>query len=117
MADQELQELTQVSEAQISADDLFYLVHDPAGTPTPLNAPVGSLFGVMYVITPSVASNNLTVALKHLDGTDPSATKPLVFKIGDAWQLVVAALSTTKNAATNWCDAGGAECAAKDEFV
>lgn len=57
-------------------------------------------------IVPSVASNNLTVALKGLDGNNPSATNPVYVRIGDTVRSITAALSVTKNAATNWCNAG-----------
>lgn len=73
-----------------------------------------STYKTKYVITPSVASNNLTVALKYVDGTDPSSTKKLVFRVGDAEYEVTAATSFTKNAATNWCNLGGAATAAKE---
>lgn len=57
-------------------------------------------------IVPSVASNNLTVALKGLDGNDPSATNPVYVRIGDTIRTITAALSVTKNAGTNWCNSG-----------
>lgn len=67
-----------------------------------------------YVITPSVASNNLTVALKTLAGADPSASDPVVARIGNSLVTIAAALGTTKTAGTNWCNAGSAELATKD---
>lgn len=72
-----------------------------------------------YKIVPSVASNNLTVALKGLDGNDPSPTNPIVVQIGGAMRTITAALLVTKNAGTNWCNAGGAELATfeTDYFV
>jgi len=57
-------------------------------------------------IVPSVASNNLTVALKGLDGNDPSASNPVYVRIGDTVRTITAALSVTKNAGTNWFNAG-----------
>lgn len=57
-------------------------------------------------IVPSVASNNLTVALKGLDGNDPSATNPVYVRIGDTVRSITAALSVTKNAGTNWFGSG-----------
>jgi hypothetical protein len=76
-------------------------------------------FGDNYVITPSVASNNLTVALKGVDGNDPSASNPLRFRIGDTKYTVTSATSYTKNAGTNWCNAGSTALAAQpiDFFV
>lgn len=70
-------------------------------------------------IVPSVASNNLTVALKGLDGNDPSATNPIYVRIGDTVHSITSALSVTKNAGTNWFNAGSAELATKetDYFV
>ncbi len=80
-------------------------------------APQGTIYNGK--IAPSVASNNLTLALKTLAGTDPSATDPVYARIGDTVYTIAAALSVTKNAATNWCNAGSAELATKeiDYFV
>lgn len=85
--------------------------------PAALNAPQGFLTNGKIV--PSVASNNLTVALKTLAGTDPSATDPIYVRIGDTIRTVSAATSVTKNAGTNWCNAGSSELATKeiDYFV
>jgi hypothetical protein len=111
--------MSQITEAQIKAAMRFYTVLDPAGTPQDAFFPAGSVLGGFYKIAPSVTSSNLTVALQHLDGTDPSTTNPLGFKIGNDWQLITAALSTTKNAATNWANLGSAELSVKnhDLFV
>lgn len=64
-----------------------------------------------YKIAPTVASNNLTLTLTHMDGTTPSTSRPLWFKIGDAWRAVTGALAVTVNAAVNTFDAGRAELA------
>jgi hypothetical protein len=114
MADASLLTMTQITEAQANGDVRLYAVYDPTGSPQDLFLPVGTVLPLRYVITPSVTSNNLTVSIKHLDGTDPSTTRPLVFKVGDNWETVTAALSVTKNAATNWCNAGSTEMAAQD---
>lgn len=76
-------------------------------------------FGDNYVITPSVASNNLTVALKTVGGGDPAANDSVSIRIGNSKRTITAALSTTKNAGTNWCNAGSSELAANpiDFFV
>ena len=81
------------------------------------NAPQGFL--INGKIVPSVASDNLTVAIKGLDGNDPSATNPVYCRIGDTIRSITSALSVTKNAGTNWCNAGSAELATKeiDYFV
>jgi hypothetical protein len=70
-------------------------------------------------IVPSVASNNLTVAIKGMDGNDPSASNPVYVRIGDTVRTITAALSVTKNAGTNYFNSGGAELATKeiDYFV
>ena len=70
-------------------------------------------------IVPSVASNNLTLAIKGLDGNDPSVTNPVYVRIGGVLRTITSALSVTKNAGTNWFNAGGAELATKeiDYFV
>lgn len=67
----------------------------------------------------SVASNNLTVALKGMDGTDPSSTNPVYVRIGDTVRSCTAALSVTKNAGTNWFNSGAAQHAtySNDYFV
>jgi len=72
--------------------------------------------GFMYngKISVTVASNNLTVALKGKDGNDPSATNPVYVEIGDTRRSITSALSVTKNAGTNWCNAGSAELATKE---
>ena len=65
-------------------------------------------------ILPSVASNNLTVALKTLAGNDPSATDPVYVMIGGTLRSITSALSVTKNAGQNYSNAGGAELATKE---
>lgn len=72
-----------------------------------------------YKIVPSVASDDLTVAIKHIDGTDPTAARPIWKKIGDTFYPITSALSVTKAAGTNWCNAGSSELATKeiDYFV
>ena len=70
-------------------------------------------------IVPTVAGNNLTLALKTLAGNDPSASDPVYITLGGAVRTITSALSVTKNAGTNWCNAGSAELATKeiDYFV
>ncbi len=70
-------------------------------------------------IVPSVANNDLTVAIKGLDGNDPSASNPVYCRIGDTVRAITAALSVTKADGTNWFNAGAAELAAReiDYFV
>jgi len=83
----------------------------------PQNSPRGYL--INGKIVPSVTSNNLTVAIKGLDGNDPSATNPVYCRIGDTVQSITAALSITLNAGTNWFGSGwsGQETKEKDYFT
>jgi hypothetical protein len=85
--------------------------------PTAIYAPRGFL--INGKIVPTVASNNLTVAIKGLDGNDPSATNPVYCRIGDTIRAITSALSVTKNAGTNWFNAGSTELATEeiDYFV
>jgi hypothetical protein len=70
-------------------------------------------------ISPTVASNNLTVAIKTLAGADPSVTDPVYCRMGDTVRSITAALSVTVNAGANSFNAGSAELATKeiDYFV
>jgi len=73
------------------------------------NSPQGFLINGKLAV--SVSSNNITVALKGLDGNDPSATNPVYCRIGDSIRSVTAALAVTKNAGTNWFNSGATELA------
>lgn len=88
---------------------------------TELNTLVSPQQGFIFngKISPTVSSNNLTVALKTLNGTDPSVTDPVWIRIGDTVRAITSALSVTKNAGTNWFNAGSTELATKeiDYFV
>ena len=71
-------------------------------------------------IVPSVASNNLTVALKTLAGADPSITDPVYCRIGDTVRAITAACSSVSTVAgLNEFNSGSAELATKeiDYFV
>ncbi len=68
----------------------------------------------VYKIAPTVATNHLTLTLTHMDGTTPSTSRPLWFRIGDAWRAVTGALAVTVNAAVNTFNAGSAELATKE---
>lgn len=79
--------------------------------------PSGFLLNGKIVV--SVASNNITVAIKTYDGIDPSASDPVFVRINNTIYKLTAALSVTKNAGTSWCNAGSSELATKeiDYFV
>ncbi|MGA1047901.1 MAG: hypothetical protein ACO3UU_07810, partial [Minisyncoccia bacterium] len=70
-------------------------------------------------IVPSVASNNLTLAIKTLADTDPSATNPVGIWIGNTLRWITSALSTSFNAGFNAFNSGSSELATKeiDYFV
>lgn len=81
------------------------------------NAPQGFL--INGKISPTVSSNNLTVTILTADGSTPSSTKPVYCRIGNTVRSITGALSVTKNAGTNWFNAGSALFATKqiDYFV
>lgn len=67
----------------------------------------------------SVATSDLTVQIRTIAGTAPSASDPVYVRINNTVRKITGALSVTKNDGTNWCNAGGAELATKevDYFV
>jgi len=65
-------------------------------------------------IVPTVASNNLTVAIKTLQDTDPSPSNPVYVWIDNTLRTITSALSTTNNAGTNWLNMGSAELATRE---
>lgn len=79
---------------------------------TPILGPQG--FGTNYKIVRTVASNNLTVALKDINGNDFSITNPGFIRIGNTVRTITAALSFTYNAGTIWLNMGSAELAGQD---
>ena len=77
-----------------------------------LFAPEGTV--INGKIVPSVATNNLTVALKTLAGTDPSASDPVYVRIGGIIRVITYAVSVTYNAGFSYANAGSAELATKE---
>jgi hypothetical protein len=65
-------------------------------------------------IVPSVASNNLTLAIKTLADTDPSPTNPVGVWIGNTLRWITGALSATANAGANIFNSGSAELATRE---
>lgn len=95
-------------------NDVITTEHDADGqhkinTFSNLNAPEGFL--INGKIVPSVSSNNLTVALKTLAGTDATASDPIYVRINGVIRTITSALSVTINAGSNWANAGSAELA------
>lgn len=85
-------------------------------TRIPLYAPQGFLINGKISVTDAAG---ITVAIKTLAGTDPSATDPVYVRIGDTVRTISAALSHSVADGTNWLNAGSAELATKeiDYFV
>jgi hypothetical protein len=65
-------------------------------------------------IVPTVASNNLTVAIKTLSDTDPTATNPVGIWIGNNLRWITSSLSIAANAGTNWFNSGSSELATRE---
>lgn len=82
----------------------------------PLYAPQGFLINGKISVTDA---SGITVAIKTLAGTDPSATDPVYCRIGDTVRTISAAISVSKADGTNWCNSGSSELATKeiDYFV
>jgi hypothetical protein len=118
MPDSKLTLLSAIS--SLTVDDLLYVVDAPGGTPAskkatilqlaallagqPLGGSTGIVLNGKFAVT--VASNNLTVALKTLAGNDPSATDPVYYMLGGVLHTITAALSVTKNAGNDGFAAG-----------
>jgi hypothetical protein len=97
--------------------DLGYVV-DGAANSRKRYLPDFSLLPEGYMLngklSVTVASSDITVALKTLSGGNPSATDPVSVWINGAFRRCTAALSVTKNDATNWFNSGAAEFAAQE---
>ena len=65
---------------------------------TALSKYLGDVDFYQYSIVRTVASGNLTVALKNYEGNDPTATKPVKIMIGGVVRTITGALSATDNA-------------------
>ena len=80
------------------------------------NFPEGFLINGLISVTDAAG---ITVAIKGMDGNDPSATNPVYCRINGVVRSITSALSVSKADGTNWCNAGSAELATKeiDYFV
>jgi len=75
-------------------------------------APEGTLWNGKIVV--SVASNDITLALKTLAGTNPSVSDFVAVMINGTLRIITAALSVTVLEGANTFDSGGARYAAKE---
>lgn len=66
----------------------------------------GHLINGKFTVT--ISSNDLVVAIKGLDGNDPSATNPVKIVIDGTLRTITSALSLTLADGTNWMDLGSA---------
>ncbi len=67
-----------------------------------------------YSIVTSVASGNLTVALKNYEGNDPTATKPVKIQIGGVIRTITSDLVVVVTSWASVLDAGSSELATKE---
>ena len=73
------------------------------------NPPQGYMINGRIDVT--VASSDLTVAIKTLSGNNPSTSEPVYVRIGDSVRSITSALSVTRNDGTNWFNSWSAELA------
>lgn len=94
--------------------DLLVKETDPSGTPETNSIQIANfisqyLLRNTYQISRTVASNNLTVAIKDADGNNATAAKPLNFNINGTIRKLSGALSVAVNAGVNTFNLGAAE--------
>lgn len=77
-----------------------------------LNLPEGSLINGTFTVTDT--GSGLALAIKGLDGNDPSASNPVYVVLNGVVRSITAALSVTAADGTNWGGAGGTMFAAKE---
>lgn len=106
----------------LDGDEAVPATSDPTGTPADVYFTPDDLKNYLsgeYTISVTVSANDLIVALKDKDGNDPSASSPVVVKIGSTRRAVTAPLSVTLADATSWMGLGGAMFATleQDQFA
>lgn len=111
MADTYFEDVTH--KTNLDGNEAIPVTSDPSGTPVDRYITPDDLInhvntaGTNYKLSVTVATNDLTVALKTLAGTDPSTTSPIRFNINGTIRKVTAATSLTIVDGTNWMDLGG----------
>lgn len=99
---------TRVEDLELAMDDFdFQEIIDLLTT-----SPVGTMYNAKIQVT--VSSSNLTVALKTYAGTDPSPTDKVYVRFPSEVRSIESALSVTKNAGTNYGNAGAIELTTKE---
>jgi hypothetical protein len=93
--------------ADAGSGDVLVLMNDP-------DSVVPDSVRTKYIITPSISSNNLTIAIKYIDGGDCGPSERVTFRIGDTEYTLNTSASYTKNAGTNWHNSGSTMFAGKD---
>lgn len=68
---------------------------------------------LLYKLAVSVVSNDLVVTLQHQDGTNPTSTRPLWFRIAGIWRSVTTTTTITIPDGTNFFNAGSVEIGTK----
>lgn len=99
---------------------------DPSGTEAEVGASSSSIlsatsygpegFIINGKISVSVASNNLTVAIKGMDGNDPSSTNKVYVRLGGTVREITASTSFTLNAGTDFFGLGASGHSSKTVY-
>lgn len=109
--------ITLANNTVANADEVMQNFNYLDGKISNISGPQGFMINGKIDVT--VASNNITVAIKTLAGTDPTTSDVVFVRIDDTIHSITSALSVTKNAGTNWFNSGSSELATQeiDYFV
>ncbi|MBL0320767.1 MAG: hypothetical protein IPP74_15940 [Alphaproteobacteria bacterium] len=115
MADKKITAWYTANPVTLDPGDIVPVTENTGTTPATGAAKLSQLMFNRYKITPSVSSNDLIIAIKHLDGSDPSTDRPIYFKVGNSIRAVTAALSLTIADGTNTFNMGSPELGGKEQ--
>lgn len=112
MADKFITELDALT--TFTDDNLLIVENTPGGTPETIYMDISDfvinlLRRTNYLITRTIASNNLTVGVKDSNNADATSTKALTFHIAGVARKLIATLSVTVNAGANTFNLGSVE--------
>lgn len=112
MADLFITELDAITD--FDDTDLVVIEKNPGGTPETNKMTIADVIAKYllrntYQISRTVASNNLTVAIKDSDGNNATAAKPLNFNINGTIRKLSGSLSVAVNAGVNTFNLGASE--------